>query len=303
MGRWFGKALLQWQGAVEAVCDNLGGLWVHGHNGLHKENHRNGQKDLDPRPGVPAEWRWIWKLEQLLGKGAALSDHGSNPWEGEREREGEPKKRQRQGQRWYQPRDTQSTWRLATRWAANWVPQEAQKKPGICCSSAWQTMKKHLEKRKARSTSQSLPSKKRKHSFQSWKLHLVKWRNNLQKVTRERSTPAKISWKKLWPPYQKPKRKPRSLSRSVWKPSPRVPESEHMAESLQKGCTFVKEEITFAKGWAQRKCLLCVRLSRPLQCMCEHIYTFEKGGCLCKRGWQVDTPHTATLSQGMGSIF
>jgi molecular chaperone DnaK (HSP70) len=31
-------------------------------------------------------------LEQLLGKGAALSDHGSNPWEGEREREGEPKK-------------------------------------------------------------------------------------------------------------------------------------------------------------------------------------------------------------------
>ena len=92
MGRWFGKALLQWQGAVEAVCDNLGGLWVHGHNGLHKENHRNSQKDLDPRPGVPAEWRWIWKLEQLLGKGAALSDHGSNPWEGEREREGEPKK-------------------------------------------------------------------------------------------------------------------------------------------------------------------------------------------------------------------
>ena len=97
MGRWFGKALLQWQGAVEAVCDNLGGLWVHGHNGLHKENHRISQKDLDPRPGVPAEWRWIWKLEQLLGKGAALSDHGSNPWEGEREREGEPKKKAKAG--------------------------------------------------------------------------------------------------------------------------------------------------------------------------------------------------------------
>ena len=31
-------------------------------------------------------------MEQLLGKGAALSDHGSNPWEGERERKVSQKK-------------------------------------------------------------------------------------------------------------------------------------------------------------------------------------------------------------------
>ena len=248
MGRWFGKA----------VCDNLGRLWVHGHNGLHKENHRNSQKDLDPRPGVPAEWKWIWKLEQLLGKGAALSDHGSNPWEGEREREGEQKKKAKAGAKEIptqrHPKHLKTCHQMSSKLSAS----RSSKKQGICCSNAGQTMKKHLKKWKACSTSQSLPSKKRKHSFQSWKLHLEKWRNNLQRVTRERSTSPKISWKKLWPPCQKPKRKPRSFSRSVWKPSPKVPESEHMAESLQKGCTFVKDGITFAKGWAQRKGLLCV---------------------------------------------
>ena len=78
-----------------------------------------------------------------------------------------------------------------------------------------------------------------------------------------------------------------------------------MAESLQKGCSFAKKkEITFAKGWVQRKGLCgCGRLSPPLQCMCEHIYTFEKRTYLCKRGWQVDTPHTTTLLQGTCSIF
>ena len=45
--------------------------------GYTKKNHRNSQKDLDPRPGVPNEY----KLGQLLGKGAALSGRGPNPWE------------------------------------------------------------------------------------------------------------------------------------------------------------------------------------------------------------------------------
>ena len=67
---------------MAAVCDNLGGQlggsmstwtpWA-----TQKKNHRNSQKDLDPRPGVPNEY----KLGQLLGKGAALSGRGPNPWE------------------------------------------------------------------------------------------------------------------------------------------------------------------------------------------------------------------------------
>ena len=75
--------------------------------GYTKKNHRNSQKDLDPRPGVPNEY----KLGQLLGKGAALSGRGPNPWERGKGkgRKVSQKKRQRQGQRGYQPRDTQST--------------------------------------------------------------------------------------------------------------------------------------------------------------------------------------------------
>ena len=47
--------MLQWQGAVEAVCDNLAVYEYMDTMDYTKKNHRNSQKDLDPRPGVPAE--------------------------------------------------------------------------------------------------------------------------------------------------------------------------------------------------------------------------------------------------------
>ena len=283
MGRWFGKALLQWQGAVEAVCDNLGGLWVHGHNGLHKENHRNSQKDLDPRPGVPAEWRWIWKLEQLLGKGAALSDHGSNPWEGEREREGEQKKKAKAGAKEIptqrHPKHLKTCHQMSSKLSAS----RSSKKRGICCSNAGQTMKKHLKKWKACSTSQSLPSKKRKHSFQSWKLHLEKWRNNLQKGDKGKVNITKDLLKEAVATMSEAKEEAKELVQISMKTQSKSSRKWTHGRILAKGVHFCKRWNHLCKRVGPKKGLVvCVRLSPPLQCMCEHIYTFEKGATFAK---------------------
>ena len=213
-------------------------------------------------------------MEQLLGKGAALSDHGSNPWEGEREREGEPKKGKGRGKGDTNPEtpkaDEQQTECL-----------KKLKKNRDLVQQCMTNYEEALEKVKGMQYLTKPAFKEKEAQLSKLETTLGKVKKQLAKGDKGKVNTTKDLLKEAVATISEAKEEAKELVQISMKPQSKS------SRILAKGVHFCKRGNHLCKS----------------ACMCEHIYTFEKGGCLCKRGWQVDTPHTATLSQGMGSIF